>query len=139
MNIWERVYRWLRGFFFQSVEEEKGKGPKPGKVRNVNVEVDMKNAHITWTDPAERGSGQPVILDNIAVSLSADLGQNFSAPVAVAPGVQAFDYFDLGDAEYIVRLVVVDTAGRQSAPVDTGFVIDNSDPNPVENVQITFS
>lgn len=99
----------------------------------------MKNAHITWTDPVERSSGNPVVLDHIAVSLSADLGQNFGTEILVEPGVQEFDFLDLGDATYVVRLVAVDVEGRRSVDVDTTFEIDNSNPNPVTNVNVTFS
>ena len=130
MSIWQRVYEWFLGLI--------GKGRKPKRVRNVTVEIDMKNAHVTWTDPTERGSGNALILGGIEVSLSADLGASFSSGVLVDPGVEAFDFFDLADAEYIVRLQAVDTVGRRSVDVDTPFLIDNSDPNPVTNVAITF-
>ena len=128
-----QIYWWVLGLF--------GKRPHPKKVTNVSVEINMaKNAHITWTDPTSLASGRPLDLEGIEVSLSADLGANFTAvPNLVVPGQQFFDYFDLGDAEYIVRLVAVATDGRRSPPVDTNFVIDNSAPEPVTNVAVTLS
>lgn len=99
----------------------------------------MKNANVTWTDPTELESGRPLSLDHVRVELSADLGVNFGLLDDVVAGTEELYIPDLEDAEYVVRLTAVAADGRESAPVTANFIIDNSDPKPVTNVQVELS
>jgi len=100
------------------------------------------NATVSWDLPTTRESGNPLPVGKIAhvrVELSADQGANFTFMDSVAPPATTHLLPDLSDGTWIVRLQVVDTDGRRSANVDEAFVVDSSDPGPVENPSVTLT
>lgn len=100
----------------------------------------VKTAVVTWQLPTSRESGGPLDIadiQHVEVSLSADLGVNFSILGNVTPlAAQERTIPDLVDGDYVVRLVVVDVNGLRSANVDTSFLIDTSAPGTVTNVVV---
>ena len=102
----------------------------------------MKNVRIAWDLPTTRESGltlDPTDIAYVEVFLSADLGVNFvSLNQVIPPTVDLFvPDVDIGD--WIFRLVVVDTADKQSVAVDTPVnVPDETNPSSVINVVVTF-
>lgn len=102
-----------------------------------------KNVTISWDLPTVRDDGSPLSVGDITevqVSIRVD---NPSAPwtsVGAVTPLSPQDFtagdVDVGDWEY--RLVVVDTKGKESAPVDTKFtVVSDAIPGGVTNVVIT--
>lgn len=102
----------------------------------------MKNVNISWELPTTRESGfplDPADIQHVEVSLSADLGANFTVLNNVAPPTLDLTVPDLEIGDWIFRLVVVDTADRRSVNVDTPVnVPDETAPTGVLNVQVTF-
>lgn len=106
----------------------------------------MKTAVINWELPTTRTSGGPLPANEISgtqVALSADGGSTFTVLQNVpAAEVQSITIPDLEVGTWVVRFVVSDTQNRVSAPVTVPFDIvpdvDNSPPNGVVNVQVTF-
>lgn len=114
------------------------KSPKP--VENV----DMKNATVTWDLPTTRESGGPLPVEEIAgvdVSMSADLGANWTSLGRVAPAdVQEMSVNDLAPGDWIFRMTVIDTDGRPSSDVDHPFKIaDETAPSPVTNTAVDLT
>ena len=103
----------------------------------------MNDALISWVLPTTRESTAPLDLDDIQavlLSISSDLGANWSDPIVVTPPELSKQLADLAIGGWLVRLVVVDTKGKSSKPVDTPFVIeDDSPPGTVTEVTIVLS
>lgn len=101
-----------------------------------------KNVNVSWDLPTTRESGlplDPADIQHVEVLLSADLGATFTSINNIAPPATDITVPDLDIGDWIFRLVVVDTAGRQSANVDTPVnVPDETNPSTVVNVQVTF-
>ena len=102
----------------------------------------MKNVNIAWDLPTTRESGLPLDvadIQHVEVFLSADLGATFTSINVIAPPTLDVTVPDLDIGDWVFRLVVVDTSGRQSANVDTPVnVPDETNPGTVVNVQVTF-
>lgn len=104
----------------------------------------MKNVTVTWDLPTTRESGLPLNADDIQfveVLLSADLGANFVVVDQILPSTTQEVFLpdqDVGD--WIIRLIVVDSADRRSNTVDVPYnIADVTPPGIVLNVGITLS
>lgn len=101
-----------------------------------------KNVNVSWDLPTTRESGlplDPADIQHVEVLLSADLGATFTPINNIVPPDTDILVPDLDIGDWIFRLVVVDTAGRSSADVDTPVnVPDETNPSTVVNVQVTF-
>lgn len=101
----------------------------------------MRDVIIRWVLPATRESGlplDPADIQHTLVELSADGGANFTLVDSVLGSALAQETLvqDLDNGNWIARLTVVDTAGREGAAVDTPFVSDVSAPGTVTNVEV---
>ncbi len=103
----------------------------------------MKNALVTWTLPTTRESGlslDPADIANVEVSMSGDLGANFTPVTTVLPSdPQEAAVSDLDIGDWIFRLIVVDTAGLQSVAVDVPAVVDGTPPGAVTNAGVVLT
>ena len=101
-----------------------------------------QSAIITYVLPTTRSNGKPqdpAGLNYVAISLSADLGVNFTPLPSIVvgnPDGPTRTIPDLVDGDYVVRLIVVDNELKTGAPIDTPFVIDTSLPGTVTNVVV---
>lgn len=90
----------------------------------------MNNALISWDLPTQRVSGAPIFLSeikNVAVFLSADLGNNFVHVTDVLPtDFQSVFFPDQVPGDYIVRLVVEDVDNKTSTKLDVPYKITNN-------------
>ena len=103
-----------------------------------------KNVSVTWDLPTTRQSGLALDLteiQHVLVAFRVIGAPEFTTLGQVLPtDPQAFAIADVDIGDWELRLVVVDTANRVSAPVDTAFNIpDESPPGVVVNVAITLS
>lgn len=104
----------------------------------------MKTMTVTWALPVTRESGGPLLpadIQHTRVEMRVVGAPTFTVMGSVLPGdVQTFTITDVDVGDWELRLVVVDTAGRESAPVDTPFnVPDESAPSGVTDVVITLA
>ena len=101
-----------------------------------------KNVNVSWDLPTTRESGLPLDqadIQHVEVLLSADLGATFTSINNIVPPTTNITVPDLDIGDWVFRLIVVDTAGRQSVEVDTPVnVPDETNPSSVVNVQVTF-
>jgi hypothetical protein len=98
----------------------------------------MANVRLTYNLPVSRVNGRPLSLNDIrhvSVYLSADSGANFSKLADVPPSLTEFTQSELEDGNWVFRLIVEDTLGQRSVPVDKAVVILPALPNPVSTVQ----
>lgn len=101
-----------------------------------------KNVNVSWDLPTTRESNLPLNPDDIQhveVSLSANLGGDFTIINTIEPPTTDITVPDLDVGDWIFRLVVVDTDGRRSINIDVDVnVPDETNPSSVVNVQVTF-
>ncbi len=101
-----------------------------------------KDVTVTWDLPTTRTGGgelQPEDVLETRPEMSADGGSNFTSLPPVPPNVpQEVNVPDLEPGNWHFRFVLVDTLGQESAPAShIVTVLDESPPNPVENIQST--
>ena len=104
----------------------------------------MKNVTCTWNLPTTRESGRPLDISDIQhtqVLMKADAAPSFTPIDTVGPTAEQSIFIgDVDIGQWVIRLIVVDTDGRESAPVDTSFeVLDETPPSSVTGVGITLS
>ena len=137
-----RFLRWLIDLL-RRLFSGRDKRRAPGPALNVNVEIDMRNALVTWDLPTTRESGLPLDVADIAsveVELSGDGGANFASLDSVVPPAASLEQTELEPGDYIFRLTVVDMVGSGGQPVDAPFNIpDDTPPGSVTNVNVTVS
>lgn len=89
------------------------------------------NVTLQWSLPNTRTSGRPLALANIqhvVVDVSADAGASW-APIGVfPPEVLSAQVTDLDFGTWTFRGVVVDTRGRESAPLVASLVNEDTSP-----------
>jgi hypothetical protein len=131
-DLWKDIQKWWR----------KQKTKKPRKIENIRSYVMAKDVTITWDLPTTRTGGGVLLPEDILETrpeMSADGGANFNSLPPVPPDVpQEIMVPDLDPGNWHFRFVLVDTLGQKSAPapwVET--VVDESPPNPIENIQST--
>jgi len=102
----------------------------------------MRNALVSWTLPTTRESGGPLAeseISGVEISLSADLGANFTVLNLVPlPGLTLL-VPDLVVGDYIFRGVWVDTAGRRSVSVDAPLNVPDETPPSSGTLQVTLA
>lgn len=103
----------------------------------------MKDVLFSWDFPTTRVEGGPLDIDDIAhvqVQVSADAGANWTDLGNVDAPTNSLAWGNVPIGDWLVRMTVELTDGQRSVDVDTAFaVIDDSAPNGVVNVQVTFS
>jgi hypothetical protein len=91
----------------------------------------MKTINLTWILPTTRVDGSPLPATGIAHSvlfMSADGGVNWSEMDMFAAPETAAVVPDLIDGDYHFRLVIVDTQGKSSGPIETSINVPNGGP-----------
>lgn len=101
-----------------------------------------KNVNIAYTLDLTRVSGLPLAIEEVAgveLHLSANNGVDFGIVTTILPSVGNHTVPELEIGTWVLRLIVVDTEGRKSTPVDTSVdVPDETNPSAVASVTITF-
>jgi len=134
-DLLKRITKWWRS--------KQKKTKKPTKVENVRSLVSMaKDVTVTWDLPTTRTGGgelRPEDIEETRPEMSADGGANFTPLPPVPPDVpQEVNVPDLEPGNWHFRFVLVDTLGQESPPANhIVTVVDDSPPNPVENIQST--
>jgi len=109
----------------------------------TGVEYDMKNALIKWVLPDTRESGGPLPIDEVAsteISMSADLGANWTVIRDVPAPTAEWQLSDLAPGDYMLQLVAIDTDGRRATDTPFSFNIkDETNPSPVTNVSVELT
>lgn len=103
----------------------------------------MANVKLTWTLPTVRKpSNRPLPVDEIAgveIAASADGGATFAVLDVLPPTVLETIVNELEPGEWFFRAVVVDKAGKRSAP-KTGSILvpDESPPGEVPTLTLAL-
>lgn len=97
------------------------------------------NLRLRYDLPTTRADGRELLVGQIrhvVVLLSAD-GVNFAEVARVAPPAREYLQTDLDPGLWTFRLMVEDTLGQFSVPVDVSYTIRPVIPGPVLNPVIT--
>jgi hypothetical protein len=100
------------------------------------------NATLGWVLPTERESDNPLpetAIKESIVSLKVAGAPDFTEMDRVpAPG-NSHLIPDLADGSYAFQIVIVDNAGRESAPAEAPFLVDDSPPKPATGLTVDLS
>jgi hypothetical protein len=91
----------------------------------------MANLKIQWALPTTRESGKPLAIDaiqHVEISLSADGGANYGVIDLLPPSMLETIVQDVEPGTWFAQGVVVDTAGRRSAPVTASAIVEDNSP-----------
>lgn len=101
-----------------------------------------RNVNVSWVLPTTRESGKPLNPADVAgveLSISADLGANWSVYDTFPPSVLTTVLPELEIGEWQVKGVVKDTAGKVSKPVVASIVVpDDTAPGNLTSLVLTF-
>jgi len=101
----------------------------------------MSNARLAWTWPTQRVLGEALPesqIQHLEISMSADLGQNYSGLAQVSPPDTEHVVADLAPGTYMFQAVVVDTEGRRSDIAETTSDPILSNPEAVPDFTVTI-
>lgn len=100
------------------------------------------NATLGWVLPTERESNNPLpetAIKESIISLKVGGAPDFTEMDRVpAPG-NSHLIPDLADGTYIWQVVIVDNSGRESAPAEQQFLVDDSPPKPATGLTVDLS
>jgi len=98
----------------------------------------MTTLTATWTNPTPTARQAPVkgVIVSLAVAQATPV---FSQIAEIDAPTTTFTQTSIDPGAYLLRLVVVDTAGASGAPVDTPFSVAFDAPGQVSNVVVTVA
>ena len=108
----------------------------PFPVQELRATTDMSDVRLTWGLPLPTSRQRP--LDYVRVDFRVDATFPWTEQDRVDPAAaQELLFVDVAPGEYFYQVVVVDTGGVESLPVETSTIVDFEAPTAVANLLAT--